>query len=59
MLIVLINAITVIGGKHFVSTSITNNTIIGEDAPVIRAVLDYGGSAPGLTTPHMSPENRL
>lgn len=44
MLIVLINAITVIGGKHFVSTSITNNTIIGEDAPVIQAVFDYGGS---------------
>ena len=30
-----------IGGKHYVSTSITNNTIIGEDTPIIKAEFKY------------------
>ncbi len=35
---------TLIGGKHHVSFAIMNRSIIGEEAPVIRAVFDYGGT---------------
>ena len=34
----------VIGGRHYVSTAIENNTIIGQETPVIQAVFDYGDS---------------
>ena len=33
-----------IGGRHHVSFAIENNSLIGEEASVIRAVFDYGGS---------------
>lgn len=33
---------TLVGGKHVVSTSITNNSLIGEERPVVKAVFDYG-----------------
>ena len=36
------NALT--GGRHFISTSITNNTLVGLKAPVLKIVLDYGQS---------------
>ena len=32
---------TLIGGKHYVSTAVTNNTIIGNTPPIIRAEFDY------------------
>ena len=34
----------VIGGRHYVSTAIENNTLIGQETPVIQAVFDYGDS---------------
>ena len=32
---------TLIGGRHFVTTVITNNTLIGKETPMIKAVFDY------------------
>ena len=34
----------VIGGRHYVSTAIENNTLIGQETPIIQAVFDYGDS---------------
>ena len=34
----------VIGGRHYVSTAIENNTLIGQETPTIQAVFDYGDS---------------
>ena len=31
-----------IGGRHVISTSITNNTLTGQKAPAVRITLDYG-----------------
>ena len=35
---------TLIGGRHFVSATITNNTIIGQESPVIQGVFRYADS---------------
>ncbi len=40
---------TLIGGKHYVSTTITNNTLVGVDSPVVQADFDYGGGSASKT----------
>ena len=50
---------TLIGGKHHVSFAITNNSIIGEDASIIRAVFDYGGSGKERTMKFPLPMREL
>ena len=50
---------TLIGGKHHVSFAIANNSIIGEDASIIRAVFDYGGSGKERTMKFPLPMREL
>ena len=45
-----------VGGKHVISTQITNNTLVGEEWPVIRVVLDYGEKGTGRTLSFALPE---
>ena len=50
---------TLIGGKHYVSFAIMNNSIIGEDATAIRAVFDYGDSGKERTMKFFLPMQGL
>ena len=34
-----------IGGRHVISTAITNNALVGEKTPIVRVRLDYGDPA--------------
>ena len=45
-----------VGGKHVISTRITNNTLVGEKQPVLMVVLDYGEKGLGRTLKFDLPE---
>ncbi|MBO4831584.1 MAG: S-layer homology domain-containing protein [Oscillospiraceae bacterium] len=45
-----------VGGRHVISTQITNNTFVGEKQPVLKVVLDYGEKGPGRTLKFELPE---
>ncbi len=38
-----------VGDRHYIGTEIVNNTMIGDDAPVVMIVLDYGEKGTGKT----------
>ncbi len=41
---------TLIGGKHYISTTIENNTMLGATTPTIKVVLDYAPSSDAAGT---------
>ena len=50
---------TLIGGRHYVSTAITNNSIIGEEMPAIRAVFRYADAGRERTMTFHLPAKEL
>ncbi|MBR4232024.1 MAG: S-layer homology domain-containing protein [Oscillospiraceae bacterium] len=50
---------TLIGGRHYVSTTITNNSIIGEETPIIKAEFKYSDPGREKTMRFQLPTNEL
>ncbi|MBQ6539596.1 MAG: hypothetical protein IJL71_01035, partial [Oscillospiraceae bacterium] len=50
---------SLIGGKHYISTSIINNTFVGKEMPAVKVVLDYGEKAGRELKFRLPTEDRL